>query len=818
MNDGKPRNRILAMAEWAETLPISMGRWLLLLAAIVVLRHFLEQLSGQSRTLYFLSYFLHYPLAYVAPLLALSVLLAAAAREKVERVTRLMLFAWLLTLLPPLIDLVVHSAAEAPQLIGYLIPRDSSLGDAFLNLLNPAYQRFQGTTTGIRVEAGLGCLLGAYYVFLKTRSAGRAVVSFFAVYVTMFFFFALPPITLAVARLLGSEAENVYVLFFSKADVHRAFVNATPFAVSDLSNALIDIIVIVPVLALWYRLYDRERFSGLMRGLNPIRIVFHVGAVVLGAALGARLLLDSPGVFSISQFFDAISLLGLAAAAFFTAASAGAMDALGRAGEAGDAPRTAASVHDIRLRAAFFFSLACLFALSVSYVALTYVLAALSAWYIYHSSPFRLARFPLLGGFVAGGALLFMLSMGYSAYAGASASLWMPGSLTALALFVPTLSLLARDVWTQRRDRFSLCALAGATRCRVIAGGGVLLSCLLPGALLTMPALLIPGVIVGGAGFGLLVKGSGRTIPPGLALLAVILTTAALVMGAHEAPVLSAQLQATSFSEMSRREGNFALSERDPDLPTGMDEGLRLFEEGDYEGAASAFRRVLERDPENADAYVSIGSAYLRLERLSEAARAFRKALDLEPDNARAHVGLGQTFQFYGDFDSAFEELTTALELAPDDPNLVHAMAGFFKAAGDPEQEANALERMLELDPDRPRVYSRLADIYMAAGMYDRAIETLNRATTADAEPEHLHTQLAQAYYLSGDLDAAERETRREIEKHPGRASPHAVLAGLLAERGDVEEARAEYREAISLTGDAILRERLERELSKLGE
>ena len=66
-----PRERLAALIDTVESMPITLGRWLLILAAIIVVRHFLEQVSGQLKTIYFLSYFIHYPLAYLAPMLGL---------------------------------------------------------------------------------------------------------------------------------------------------------------------------------------------------------------------------------------------------------------------------------------------------------------------------------------------------------------------------------------------------------------------------------------------------------------------------------------------------------------------------------------------------------------------------------------------------------------------------------------------------------------------------------------------------------------------------------------------------------------------------
>ncbi len=815
MTSERPRNRILGMAEWAEGLPVSLGRWLLLLAAIIVLRHFLEQTSTQTKTLYFLSYFIHYPLAYVAPMLALSVVLSVFSRVRIERVTRLMLFAWLLTLLPPLIDLVGHRGGETPQLSGYLIPRGSSLWAAFLNLLNPADRSFQGTTTGIRVEAGIGGIAGALSVYLKTRSAARTVASFFAVYVTMFFFFALPPITLAVARFFGAEVENVYLLFFAKASVHRAFVNATPFAVSDLSNSLVDMFVVVPVLAVWYGLYDAGRLRALVRDIDPFRTGALLAATMGGAALGARLLLGSTGLFSFSHAFDVVSLAGVFAASFFASLTAGTMRSLHENPEG----TAAGALEEHRKHAAFYLAFACLFAVSVSYVALTYVLALLASWYLYYARPFRLARFPLLSGFVAGAALLFSFSLGYSAYAGASASLWMPGSVTALCLFVPTLALLARDVWSPSGERFGLSSLLPHGRHRAAAGAAVFLACLLPAALLAMPLFLVPGVVAGVVGFVLVARGRKERIPAGLSALAAALVLAGCVMGECDAQVLRSQLEAKGFGAVGRRSGSFTLAEGDAPRESGgaMRRGLELFEAGDYEGAGEAFRRALEDDPEDVAAYLSVGSTYLRLDRLSEAARSFRRAIDLEPGNPGAHLGLGQTYQLYGDYDSAFEELTKALELDPENADVVYSLAVFYKDVGDVGQEMNALERLTELDPVRGVAWSRLADLYVANEMFDRAIDTLTRALAEGAAVEQARTRLAQVHYLAGDLDSTERELRAAIEENPRLASPRAVLSRLLAEQGRTEEAKAELREAISLTNDANLRRRLETELESLG-
>jgi tetratricopeptide (TPR) repeat protein len=841
--DARPKGRILAITESVEELPMNLGRWLLLLGAIIVLRHFLEQVSGQQKTLYFLSYFIHYPLAYIAPILTLSVVLALLARERIERVTRLMLFAWLLTLLPPLIDLVFARVRENPELIGYLIPKGDSLWPAFLNLLNPAYREFQGTTAGIRIEAAVGCLLGATYVYLKTRSIARSIVSLFVIYTTMFFFFALPVVTVSVSRIFGADVANVYQLFFARADVHRAFVNATPFGLSDLSNSLIDLFVIAPVVAVWLRLYDRRRVALLGSLIDPVQIPFHVLLTFAGTVLGAKLLMGSTGLLSISHAFDAYSIIGILAASFFTGVTAVALRRIHGDGpaspEAGinqTAPESGGNhapswqtatppggnqaLVELAVGA---FTLASLLALSVSYVALTHVLAILSVYYLYYAWPIRLSRFAPLAGFMIGGTTVFSILLGYAAYAGGAAALWLPRSILLIALLVPTLAFTARDVWARAavrgESRFSLAAVLGEGRTRRLAAVAVLIAALIPAVALRMPLLAIPGAIVGVLGFLAVMKVGDAKLPGALGVLAAAFAVVALLMNATGADILRVELGETSFAETTRRASTFEMIDPDaaPEVQTHIQEGLTQYRRGDYEGAAESFRRALEVDPDHVQSYVSIGSVYLRLDRLAEAARAFRKAISLDPENAAAHVGLGQAYKLYSEPDNAIAELEKALELDPENSDAAYTLALIHMDLGNLEEEFEALHTTISLDPRNSLAQSRLADILLANGEFDAAIRALRGSLTGRTPVDLVHTRLAEAHYALGNLETAEEELRKEVIFKPKSPSAHASLGRLLAELGRTDEARREFSRALELTEDERLRNFIKQEIEALG-
>jgi Flp pilus assembly protein TadD len=817
---GGLRGWVLRIVDTIEELPMGLGRWLLVLAAIIVLRHFLEQVAGQQKTLYFLSYFVHYPLAYIAPLLTLSVVLSWLSGERIERVTKLMLFAWLLTLLPPLIDIAFARTRETPELIGYLLPKGDRLWPAFVNLMNPAYREFQGTTAGIRIEAALGCLLGAFYVHLKTRNVARAVGSLFVIYTTMFFFFALPPITVAVVRFLGGDVANVYQLLFAKASVHRAFVNATPFGLSDLSNALIDLIVIAPVLALWVRLYDRTRFAVLRSTIDPVQTPYHVLVTFGGLVLGARLLLNSTGLLKITHPFDVIALIGILGAAFFTSMAVVALRRM-TAGDVDAEPEHHQHLLEVGLVS---FSFATLMALSVSYVALTHVLAVLAVYYLYYTPPFRLARFPLLAGFMVGGATVFLFLLGYSGYAGGAAALWLPPAILVTFIVVPVLVLTGRDLWETspalREGAWNLSTTLGEKKLRVLLGVLALVASLLPAVFLKMPVLLIPGAVVGVVGGAAALTRPPGSLPGTFAVLAFALVIAGYFANATDSVVLREQLANTSFAEAARTASSFEMvdPESGTEVARYLREGLERFRRGDFEGASESYRDAVEADPEDPQAYLGLGSVYLRLERLGEAGRAFRRAIAITPDDPMAHVGLGQTLKLSGDPDGAIASLNRALEIDPESTDAAYTLSLVHMDQGDLVEEFEALKLTVMIDPRHSLAQSRLADMLLANGQYRDAIASLRAVLSGRTPVEHVHTRLAEAYYELGDLEMAEAELRKEIVFRPRSPAPRANLGRLLAEMGRTSEARAEFEGAIALTEDPRFRERLEAEIAALGD
>ena len=70
-----------------------------------------------------------------------------------------------------------------------------------------------------------------------------------------------------------------------------------------------------------------------------------------------------------------------------------------------------------------------------------------------------------------------------------------------------------------------------------------------------------------------------------------------------------------------------------------VNEGIALYQQGDYQGALSKFEKATQADPTLAAAWSDKGCALGRLGERDAALDAFNKALEIDPDNREAREG-----------------------------------------------------------------------------------------------------------------------------------------------------------------------------------
>jgi arylsulfatase A-like enzyme/Tfp pilus assembly protein PilF len=184
----------------------------------------------------------------------------------------------------------------------------------------------------------------------------------------------------------------------------------------------------------------------------------------------------------------------------------------------------------------------------------------------------------------------------------------------------------------------------------------------------------------------------------------------------------------------------------------------RLYADGDFAGAASAFSEIVAENPGIDDAWEYLALAYLRLGRLDAAVKTYRTALETLPRLQKLSLGAARFFYQVGLLDDAFVQANIAI---PYDPVAAHTLlAEIALKRGDPEgAEAEAREAM-NGNNRQPGPRLLLADILVARGDPEEAAGLLEATLDEGIRAESVYAKLAVTYVWLGDLEKAEESLK----------------------------------------------------------
>jgi tetratricopeptide (TPR) repeat protein len=164
-------------------------------------------------------------------------------------------------------------------------------------------------------------------------------------------------------------------------------------------------------------------------------------------------------------------------------------------------------------------------------------------------------------------------------------------------------------------------------------------------------------------------------------------------------------LLASLYMEMEQMENGYDILgtalEEYPNNPTIYFEyGLLLEEEGKQDQAIESMEKVLELQPDHAEALNYIGYTWADMHiNLEQALEYIQKAIELSPGNGYIQDSLGWVYFRMGDLNRAKVELIKAIDLEPNDPNIYDHLGDIYRQQGDIEKAGETYQRAEELYP-----------------------------------------------------------------------------------------------------------------------
>jgi len=146
------------------------------------------------------------------------------------------------------------------------------------------------------------------------------------------------------------------------------------------------------------------------------------------------------------------------------------------------------------------------------------------------------------------------------------------------------------------------------------------------------------------------------------------------------------------------------------------DYGIGLFLQGDLKGAAAAFQKVTEADPNNPDGWVNIGRCAVQEGDMARARTVLEKALAIKPDLARTNFFYAKVLRSDGNYEGAAARLRTVLAQYPQDRVALNDLGRVLFLQRKYDEAVKILQSVLEIDPEDLQAHYNLMLCYNGLG------------------------------------------------------------------------------------------------------
>ncbi len=164
---------------------------------------------------------------------------------------------------------------------------------------------------------------------------------------------------------------------------------------------------------------------------------------------------------------------------------------------------------------------------------------------------------------------------------------------------------------------------------------------------------------------------------------------------------------------------------------------------GKLRESVKAFKKALSIEPNDAEAYNSMGVALNEHSQLDDAIKAYKKAIAIKPDYVEAYNNLGNVLQQAGKLEEAIEGYNKALSIKPDYAAAYNNLGNALQSQGKLDQALEAYEHAFALEPNNSVAYNNLGSALQDLGRLEEAIKAYNKALSIKPDYAEVHSRLS---------------------------------------------------------------------------
>ena len=454
------------MKKWEQSVDrlletkVSLLAWTGGFLSVILLRIFIEQFMAKSVKIsdyQLVIEYIHNLYFFLIAFLLIWLYLSRYLRVNPKKLAYIFLWASLLILFPPLIDMVRTQGTVFWSF--YIISNASDLGKQFVTIFGnfPSGIVYFGT----RIIFAAAIVLLSGLIFFKTKNWIKTVLGAFFIYVILFFMGSFPTLFVfahnfffgrekiseiqayEIARFFGSPQK---ILGLSQLD----FLYSFPYKLELFYYPLL----ILLLAALFFSI-NREKFISVCKNLRFPQLVYHAGLFFIGIGLGFLQYRENLeiNIFSLIVIFDLLLAVFLAWLSSVVINDVYDLEIDKISNPERPLPKGIFDVPEYVRFGAVCFLLSLLGGITVGINFFMLLLVyQIIAWF-YSAPPFRIKKFPLAASFVSTLASLIILFLGYILMSSDQTIYTLSWRIILLLLITYTISIPIKDMKDMEGDK-----------------------------------------------------------------------------------------------------------------------------------------------------------------------------------------------------------------------------------------------------------------------------------------------------------------------------------------------------------------------------
>lgn len=186
-------------------------------------------------------------------------------------------------------------------------------------------------------------------------------------------------------------------------------------------------------------------------------------------------------------------------------------------------------------------------------------------------------------------------------------------------------------------------------------------------------------------------------------------------------------------------------------------EGVRLYQQGNYQQASDRFQHAIAQDPNSPEGYYNLaaalhktGTLYNRPADLQQAENFYNQCLERDPNHTECYRGLAVLLTETNRQPEAFRLLSNWATKSPDSPDPKIELARLYEEGGQGEQAKAQLVDALTVDPHNARALTALGRLRDQSGNYAQALANYQRSLEANRFQPDVAARVAQLQAVAG--------------------------------------------------------------------